>query len=46
MQFTKIDKDFMIYKTNEVYLFGVSKIGKYCKKNFREKGGLYPWIYR
>lgn len=38
MQFTKIDKDFMIYKTNNVFLFGASKIGKYCKKILEKKG--------
>lgn len=37
--FSKIDKDFLIYKNSKVYLFGAGRLGKRCK-NILEKQGI------
>lgn len=37
LEFSKIDKDFMVYKNNQVYLFGAAKLGKQCKNVLEKK---------
>ncbi len=38
LEFSRIDKDFMVYKNNRVYLFGAAKLGKQCKNILEKKG--------
>lgn len=40
LEFSKIDKDFFVYKNSSVYLFGAGKLGKHYKE-ILEKNGIH-----